>query len=131
MGPDTWTALVTNVGFPIALVIYLLLKDKAKALLDQTERASLVEYVRELEKDFREESKKNAEKYEAQSAKSTEAINNNTRWVTHLCSALEVRPCLLPAEGTNSRRRHPSDPELTPPAQHLHPDIARQQERRA
>lgn len=125
MGPDTWTALLTNVGFPIALVIYLLLKDKTKAQLDQNERASLIEYVRDLERDFRAEAKNNAEKYEAQAAKSTEAIENNTRWVTHLCSALRVRPCLLSdVENPNhDSHRRPSDPHLTPADHQLHPDI--------
>lgn len=111
MDPVSLSSLIPNVGFPIALVVYLLVKERMRSKDEQQERDNLIQYVRDLEKQFRDEAAENARKYASQLSDTKEALENNTRWTQHLCATLQSRPCLMP----EPERTYPRPPSRTVP----------------
>ena len=83
--------LITDLGLPIALVIYLLWRDNRRSQEDEKVRRSLMARIQALEDELHGELRKMIRRAESTSAAATQVMRD-------LIKALRIRPCLLPQD---------------------------------
>jgi len=115
--------LIKSVGFPIALVVYLLIRDRGDRATEVEEKRELIGRVQSLEEELRGSSEQHAAQYERLASENKQALENNTKWVQHLCDMMKhhfMGPMHHPVTP-------PESVPVDPHAPYEHPPVYRRQ----
>lgn len=101
MEPATWVQIIANLGFPIALVVYLLKRDKSRDEENLQREQRLGERIDQLEEKRANEVMELTKQCSATIATNSSDQRRLARSIENLIRILEARPCLIPGKPTD------------------------------